>query len=115
MWLFIAFVAIFLLIGLVYVAVTLLTIPGLAEQRLGRRETFSSDAWQWQDDLETPKGRAAAAQGRRRQTRLWLDPALDMLGRERILRQTRVIDVETGRVISVEPDRRIRRRRIKSE
>lgn len=105
MWILIAFIAFFVLVGVVYIVLTLLVIPGLAEERLGKLEPLPADAEQWKTD---PDGETPGVQ---RETRLWIDR--DMLGRQRITRQIRYVDEHTGEVVATEPDQRVRRRRIK--
>lgn len=112
MLLIIGIVAFFFLLGALYVIITLMTVPGLAEERLGRWEEFT-DLDTWQDDEESSEGKAALTEGLRRQVRLWADPARDMFGRERILRQVRYIDATTGEPVRAERDRRVFRKRIK--
>jgi len=108
-----AFAAFFLLIGLVYVVITLALIPGMADERLGRLEELPDNAGEWRDDVESPAGRAARDAGVTRQIRLWIDMNRDWLGRERILKQVRYID-DNGRLVRTEPDRRYKRKRIRS-
>ncbi|HRP63686.1 MAG TPA: hypothetical protein PK400_10360 [Phycisphaerales bacterium] len=112
MLLIIGIVAFFFLLGALYVIITLMTVPGLAEERLGRWEEFT-DLDAWRDDEESNEGKAALKEGLRRQVRLWADPARDMFGRERILRQVRYIDATTGEPVRAEHDQRVFRRRIK--
>ncbi len=104
---------IFLLIGVFYAILTLLIIPGLAEERLGKLEALPDTIGAWCDDETSPDGVAARQEGLRRQTRLWVDHEFDWLGRERILRQVRYLD-RAGRVVKTEREKRIRRRRIRS-
>lgn len=116
----ILFVALgFLIIGIIYVIGTLAFIPGLADERLGRLEEFPEEAGEWVDDPgdartgtddATPSSQPRASTGLRRQSRLWIDPAPDWLGRERIFRQVRYLDSE-GIVVRVGPEVRVRRRR----
>lgn len=111
MWILLVIVAFFVLTGLAYVIITLLMIPGLAEERLGKLEDLPADAGQWSVDEQSPQATEAANEGLQRETRYWIDQ--DMLGRERILLQVRYI-ASDGRVIRTEPDVRVRRRRVKS-
>lgn len=113
MALFLAFAAVFLLIGLAYVIVTLAIIPGVAEERLGRLEKLPESIGEWEDDASSPEAQAAREEGLRRQSRLWIDADRDWLGRKRVLRQVRYIDA-SDRVIRTELDRRVRRRRVRS-
>lgn len=112
MLLILGIVAFFFILGLLYVIISLMTVPGLAEERLGRWEEFT-DLDSWRDDEESDEGRAAINEGLRRQVRLWADPARDLFGRERILRQVRYLDATTGEPVRAERDRRVFRKRIK--
>jgi len=112
MGLFLIIITGFFLIGILYVIFTLLLVPGLAEERLGTLEELSPDAAEWRDEIDTPAAKAAAARGLRRQTRVWRDPMGDWLGRERLLRQVRLLDAD-GEVVEIEPERRVRRRRVR--
>lgn len=105
------FVAFFILTGLAYVIFTLLFVPGLAEERLGRLEDLPVDDGQWRTDAPSSHDAGSQQTGLRRETRYWIDR--DWLFRERILRQTRYVDAATGKVVRVDPDVRVRRKRIK--
>jgi len=111
MLILIGFVAFFILVGLAYVIITLMVIPGLAEERLGSLEELPEDAEQWRVDEHSPEAAEARLRNLQRETRLWIDH--DMLGRERITRQFRYVDPQTGEVVGSDPDQRITRRRIK--
>lgn len=113
MWILIGFIAFFAITGLLYVIITLMTVPGLAEERLGVLEELPERPGEWREDDASPEGRAARACGQQRQWRLWIDPEGGWLGRERILRQVRYLDAQTGELLRTEPDQRVRRRRVK--
>lgn len=100
--------------GIVYVVIVMMEVPGMAEERLGVWEPLPDNLNQWTIDRESDAGKSALARGLQRETRLFLDPAGGLLGRERLLRQARYRSMTTGEVESVERDQRYRRRRIKA-
>jgi hypothetical protein len=111
MWILLGFIAFFICTGLAYVIFTLMFVPGLAEERLGRLEDLPQDDGEWREDARSPKAEQAKQQGTRRETRYWIDR--DWFGRERILLQARYLNA-SGDVVATDPDVRVKRRRIKS-
>ncbi len=112
MWIILlGFIAFFLLSGLTYIVVTLLVIPGLADERLGRLEDLPEDAGIWKEDLDSHDAHDAMKQGLRRETRYWIDQ--DVIGRERIVHQVRYVSKD-GVVVRTGPETRIRRKRCRA-
>lgn len=105
--------AIALVGGAIYIAITLMEVPGMAEERLGRFEPLPANLNKWEIDRESEAGQAALKRGLQRETRLWQDPSGGFVGRERLIRQTRFRNVQTDEIDAVEPDVRYRRRRIR--
>ena len=112
MWFLLGIVVVFIVTGVAYVIITLLFIPGLAEERLGRLEDLPEDAGRWRVDEQSPEAQQAAMDDLQREMRYWIDR--DWLGRERIMLQCRYVAPSTGEVVRTDRDVRVRRRRIKS-
>jgi hypothetical protein len=85
-----------------WVAFILTEVPGAMEQRFGVRELPLLDTWV--EDLESPLGRKAREQGLRREVRQLLE-AGPWWRPSRIVVQARVRELETGRIVEVEPVR----------
>jgi hypothetical protein len=104
-----------ILLGLLAVAAYLLVIfrevPGALEERLGTLEALPDHVGRWQSDETSEQGRAALAQGERRETRLWHQPSGGRFGSEKLCEQVRYRNIETGIISRSEPDRPIKRRR----
>jgi hypothetical protein len=86
--------------------------PGLKEERFGVLEPLPPNLGQWEDDLESEAGKAALAQGKRREVRLLFEEG-GLLGAGRLSRQARLRDAKTNQIIEVLPDETVQRRRIR--
>ncbi|HTM45327.1 MAG TPA: hypothetical protein VL137_10255 [Polyangiaceae bacterium] len=107
--------AFLLLLGLLGLATYLLVIfrevPGAVDERLGQFEALPSDVGQWRSDETSDAGRAALAQGERREVRLWQHHSGGFFSSEQLCEQVRYRDVSTGQILRSEPDRPIKRKR----
>jgi hypothetical protein len=97
--------------GVIYLFVAGL-FPGLKEERFGVLEALPEDLGKWQDDSESEAGRAAAALGQRREVRLLFEEG-GLLGAGKLLRQARLRDSATNKILSVLPDEVVKRRRVR--
>lgn len=86
--------------------------PGLKEERFGVLEPLPPNLGKWQDDTETDAGRAASAAGHRREVRLLFEEG-GLLGAGKLLRQARLRDAQTNKIVRVLPDEVVKRRRIR--
>jgi len=92
----------------VYLAFIFQNVPGVKEERIGRLEPLPVDIGTWKEDVDSEPGRAAAAEGLKREVRLFHDE-----GRARLYQQARYRPLEGGAIVRVDPDRPVKRRRIK--
>jgi hypothetical protein len=97
--------------GLVYLFVAGL-FPGLKEERFGVLEPLPPNLGKWQPDTDSEEGRAAAAQGNRREVRLMFEEG-GLLGAGKLTRQARLRDASTNAIVTVLPDEIIKRKRIR--
>ena len=97
--------------GLVYLFAAGL-FPGLKEERFGVIEPLPPNLGKWQDDTESDAGRNAAAAGQRREVRLLFEEG-GLLGAGKLLRQARLRDAQTNKILQVLPDEVVKRRRIR--
>jgi hypothetical protein len=105
------FLAVAYVIGrLIYFLVIDRAVPGSWDRKYGMLEPLPPDVGTWKTDDESDEGRAAILQGLRRETRLFHDPAAATT----LLRQARYRNVATGAVTRVDPDVRVRRKRVKA-
>src|SRR5215831_1437640 len=102
-------VAIAIIGVLFYLLIIYREVPGAIEQRFGALEALPEDIGQWKVDTESEEGKAAAARGLRRETRLFHD-----VQNNRLVRQARFKNGATGEITRVEPDEIVRRKRIRS-
>lgn len=106
-------------VGVAAVAVYLLVIfnevPGAVSERWGELEDLPENLGEWTPDTTSEESIASAERGLTREVRTWRDAGGGWFGRDRLLWQVRYRDQQTGEIEEVEPDRVIKRRRLKSE
>jgi hypothetical protein len=107
-----------LFVGIASVAVYLLVVfrevPGAVTERWGELEGLPSDLGEWAVDEESEAANEAHARGLTREVRTWREPGAGWFGRDRLLLQVRYRSSESGEIESTEPDRVLKRRRIKA-
>jgi hypothetical protein len=86
--------------------------PGLKEERFGVLEPLPEDLGRWHIDAQSEAGRAAAAAGQRREVRLLFEEG-GLFSAGKLLRQARLRDVATNKILAVLPDEVIKRRRVR--
>lgn len=94
--------------GLMYLLLVQREVPGLVEQRFGVLEALPQNINQWSVDEESDEGKQAASKGLKREVRLFHDSQSGKL-----LRQVRYRNRATNRVVRVEPDEVVKRKRIR--
>ena len=97
--------------GLIYLFVAGL-FPGLKEERFGVLEPLPPNLGEWQSDAESDAGRAAAADGKKREVRLLFEEG-GLFGAGKLTRQARLRDAVTNEILSILPDEIVKRRRIR--
>lgn len=106
-----------LFIGIAAVAVYLLVVfrevPGAVTERWGELEGLPGDLGEWAVDDESEAAIEARQRGLVREVRTWREAGTGVFGRDRLLLQVRYRNPETGEIDSAEPDRVLRRRRVK--
>jgi hypothetical protein len=90
----------------VYLAFIFQNVPGVKEERLGRLEPLPADVNTWKDDVASEPARRAAAEGLKREVRLFYDE-----GRNRLFEQTRYRSLVNAEIVRVDADRPVKRRR----
>jgi hypothetical protein len=98
----------------VYLLFIFKLVPGAAEERLGVLEPLPESVGKWQVDLDSAAGQAALSRGRLREERLFFEEGKGLLWQGRLLRQVRYRNTETKVIEEVEPEKRVKRRRIRS-
>jgi hypothetical protein len=103
-----------LFIGIAAIAVYLLVVfrevPGAMSERWGELEGLPPDLGEWTTDDDSEAAIDARERGLTREVRTWREPGAGLFGRDRLVLQVRYKNA-TGEIESVEPDRKIRRRR----
>jgi hypothetical protein len=106
-----------LFIGIAAVAVYLLVVfrevPGAITERWGELEGMPEDLGQWTRDEDSEAANEAEQRGLIREVRTWREPNAGLFGRDRLLLQVRYKNADSGEIESVEPDRVLKRRRVK--
>jgi len=105
------YVLLILIAGLgfaIYLLFIMQNVPGMKEERLGELEPLPPDVGEWKTDGESEAGRSAAQQGLTREIRVFFDEQAGQL-----FRQVRYKQPTTNEVVRSEPDKRLKRRRIK--
>jgi hypothetical protein len=105
-----------LVFAVVYLMFFLREVPGAAEERLGKLEPLPADLGVWKREPEGSAGSIASeptatAQGLIREVRFILDDPSGT-GGGTLVRQVRYRGVASGVIERVEPDERVRRRRV---
>ena len=93
----------------VYLTFLFQNVPGMKEERLGKLEPLPPDVNVWKRDTDSDAAREAEQQGLAREIRLLYDET-----RDRLFEQVRYRSVSNDEIVRVEPDRAVKRRRIKS-
>jgi hypothetical protein len=97
----------------VYLLVIFREVPGAVAERLGELEGLPANLGEWIIDESSSEAQAARGRGLQREQRTWREPGAGWLGRDKLLLQVRYRDLQSGAIHSAEPDRALRRRRIK--
>ena len=85
--------------------------PGLREERFGVLEPLPPNLGQWQTDADSDAGRAAAADGKKREVRLLFEEG-GLIGSGTLKRQARLRDATTNEIVAVLPDETVKRKRV---
>ena len=97
----------------VYLLFILRLVPGAAEERFGVLEPLPEDVGKWKLDEESEQGKAACSAGQRREERLVYEERSGLLGDGRLIQQVRYRNAVTNAIERIEPDRVVKRKRIK--
>ncbi|HET9959398.1 MAG TPA: hypothetical protein VFQ61_33135 [Polyangiaceae bacterium] len=92
----------------VYLVVFFQSVPGAAEERLGLLEPLPEDLGVWKPDASTEEGKSAERAGLRREQRHYFDEA-----KGKLFLQVRYRSLENDEIVRADPDRVIKRRRIR--
>jgi hypothetical protein len=93
----------------VYVLFIFNLVPGAQEERLGVLEPLPEDVGRWHADADSDASKAATREGLVREVRHYFYEATG-----RLVLQVRYKHAETGEIVRVEPDRAVKRKRIRS-
>lgn len=102
------------LAGLVYVLVVFRAVPGVASERLGDLPPLPSDLGHWREEGDSALGRTARDHREIREVRTWLRPSSGLFSSNTLVQQVRYKDAQSGEILRAEPDRKLKRRRVKS-
>jgi len=97
--------------GIIYLFVAGL-FPGLKEERFGVLEPLPPNLGQWEPDVDSDAGRAASAEGKRREVRLLFEEG-GLFGSGKLTRQARLRDATTNEIVAILPDELVKRKRVK--
>jgi len=89
------------------------TATALSQGWFGEWEPLPEGVGSWQVDTESALGRAATAQGLRREVRWLHDPDAGLGSGGKLVLQTRFRNVATNKIERVEADVVVKRRRVK--
>ncbi len=98
-----------------YLGLMLREVPGFAEQRLGKLEALPPHIGKWRTDEDSPEAETAAKEGLRREIRYMYDDAASLFAPGgKLTCQVRYRDAETNAIVRAEPERVIKRKRVKA-
>ena len=107
---FYVFLVLCALIGVaIYLFFIVNLVPGAFAERLGVLEPLPPDLGTWKADTESAAGRAALANGLRREVRYYFYET-----RSQLVQQVRHRNPTTGEIVTVERDEVIKRRRVRN-
>jgi len=92
----------------VYVLFIFNLVPGAQEERLGVLEPLPADVGRWHGDEASEEGRVALREGLLREERHYFYEASGKL-----VLQVRYKSKETGEILRVEPERAVKRKRVR--
>jgi hypothetical protein len=92
----------------VYLTFVFQNVPGMKEERLGTLEPLPADLGTWKADSGSESAQAASREGLIREVRLFYDEQ-----RGRLVEQVRYRRESDSEIVRVEPDRRVKRRRVR--
>jgi len=98
----------------VYLLIVFREVPGAISERLGELEGLPTNLGEWTIDQASPEAQSAAERGLQREQRTWREPGAGWFGGDRLVLQVRYRELGSGKIHSAEPDRELRRRRVKS-
>ncbi|MEZ4373213.1 MAG: hypothetical protein R3B07_20490 [Polyangiaceae bacterium] len=87
-------------------------VPGAIEERLGEYEDLPKDLGEWVRDTTSDAGKRAAQEGLYREVRVLLMDG-GTFKAQRLVKQSRLRNVETKKIERVEPDEELKRKRVK--
>ncbi len=96
----------------IYLLLVMLSVPGFTEQRFGVLEPLPPNLGEWQPREHSVEGEAAARRGERCEQRFLFEQG-GLFGKGRLVQQIRYRDVTTNAIVSVEPERVVKRRRVR--
>lgn len=94
-----------------YLLVMYSSIPGAVDERLGTLEPLPDNLGRWV--VEDEPDETEAAEGLVREVRILHHPPKGLLGRERLVKQVRYRNAQTGEIERVEPELVLPRKRTK--
>jgi hypothetical protein len=97
-----------------YLVFVLNQVPGAKEERLGVLEPLPPQLGKWVVDQDSPEAAAAAREGLAREVRVVHEVGEGLLGGETFVYQARYRNRETDVIERAEPERRVKRRRVKA-
>ncbi len=97
----------------VYLVFIFKLVPGAAEERLGVLEPLPDDIGQWKADEASDDGKAALERNQRREERLFFEEGKGLMAQGRLVRQVRYRNAQSNAIERVEPDRPIKRKRVR--
>jgi hypothetical protein len=97
--------------GVIYLFIAGL-FPGLKEERFGVLEPLPPNLGQWLADADSDAGRAAAAEGQKREVRFLFEEG-GLFTSGKLLQQSRLRDATSNEILRILPDQVIKRKRVR--
>lgn len=97
-----------------YVLVMYSSIPGAVEERLGSLEALPEHVNEWVEDVASEAASVAQKEGLKREERVLHVPANGLFNREKLVRQARYRDAATNKIVRIEPEEQMVRKRRRS-
>ncbi len=87
-----------------YLLIMYSSIPGAIDERLGELEPLPDELGKWVTDQDSTEGKEAFDDGLSREVRLLHQPSKGLFGKEKLVRQVRYRNRQTGEIERVDPE-----------
>jgi hypothetical protein len=111
---FVIMIVVALVAASIYFFVAMSSVPGAKEERFGTLEKLPENLGKWQVDQASDAAVSAHGQGLLREVRHFYHEPQGFGAQGRLVLQVRYRDAKTRKIVRIEPERSVRRRRLRA-